>query len=438
MTLTPIATPETFDVVRRKIVKRFFTQNDYRSAICLVLVMMTALPAWSLTVGEALPVWSDGMLDIHHINTGKGDSTFFILPDGTTMLVDAGVVNDEPPITAPAWPDASRQPGEWIARYVQRFHPNGKSGVLDYAVLTHFHGDHIGEPNESSKLAGNGHYKLSGITEVAEHVKIRKLIDRGWPEYDYPSAWIQGSALNYRVFVDWQIKNKDMEIERFIPGRKDQIDLVIKPDNYPQFNLRNIASNGDLWTGSSDETRRIFPDLSTLPRNDWPDENMCSIVFNLSYGDFNYYTGGDLPGVADTGVPQWHDVETPVGKVVGPVDVHVVNHHGYPDVANSSFLESLKPRVNIISAWSPTHPGTRVMYRLLSERLYPGPRDVFITNLLPETKTVLGSWMLKFKSEQGHIVVRVFPGGAKYNVIILEDTSEEGIVKSIHGPYDAS
>jgi len=399
---------------------------------------MTTQPALSQVVGEALPDWSEGTLDIHHINTGKGDSTFFILPDGTTMLVDAGAVSERPPDTAPAWPDSSRKPGEWIARYVQRFHPKGKHGAIDYAVLTHMHWDHIGHLDEVSELASNGHYKLSGITEVAEHVAIRKLIDRGWPEYNYPIAWDRGPAISYRAFVAWQTKNNDMEIERFIAGQKDQIELANNSGKYPQFELRNIASNGDVWTGISDETRRIFPDLSTVPREDWPNENMCSIVFNMSYGQFNYYKGGDIPGIADTGVPQWHDVETPVGKVVGPVDVHVVNHHGYPDAANRSFLESLKPRVNIISAWSPTHPGTRVMYRLLSKRLYPGPRDIFTTNLLPETRIVLGSWMLKFKSEQGHIVVRVLEGGAKYKVIILEDTSEEFVIMAVHGPYDAT
>ena len=28
--------------------------------------------------------WTPGTLDIHHINTGRGDSTLFIFPDGTT------------------------------------------------------------------------------------------------------------------------------------------------------------------------------------------------------------------------------------------------------------------------------------------------------------------------------------------------------------------
>ena len=41
-------------------------------------------------VGKALPAWSRGMLDIHQLSTGRGNSAFFTLPDGTTLLVDAG------------------------------------------------------------------------------------------------------------------------------------------------------------------------------------------------------------------------------------------------------------------------------------------------------------------------------------------------------------
>lgn len=40
-------------------------------------------------VGQSLPAWTEGCLDIHSINTGRGESTFYILPDGTTMLIDA-------------------------------------------------------------------------------------------------------------------------------------------------------------------------------------------------------------------------------------------------------------------------------------------------------------------------------------------------------------
>ncbi|MBR5906152.1 MAG: hypothetical protein IKZ51_06835 [Bacteroidales bacterium] len=47
-----------------------------------------------VTVGEPLPLWQDGYLDIHSINGGRGESFYYIMPDGTTMLVDAAGAAD--------------------------------------------------------------------------------------------------------------------------------------------------------------------------------------------------------------------------------------------------------------------------------------------------------------------------------------------------------
>jgi len=81
-----------------------------------------------------------GYLDIHHINTGKGESSLFIMPDGTTMLVDAGATTRPRPRVTEQKPDASRTPGEWISRYVMHMMNDLPSKKLDYILLTHFDG----------------------------------------------------------------------------------------------------------------------------------------------------------------------------------------------------------------------------------------------------------------------------------------------------------
>ena len=68
-------------------------------------------------VGSALPAWQPGMLDIHQINTGQGDSALFIFPDATTLLLDAGAVQGRPRAASydsPPRPNHSRRAGEWI------------------------------------------------------------------------------------------------------------------------------------------------------------------------------------------------------------------------------------------------------------------------------------------------------------------------------------
>jgi hypothetical protein len=164
---------------------------------------------------------------------------------------------------------------------------------------------------------------------------------------------------------------------------------------------------------------------------------MCSIALRLRYGKFVYFNGGDMPGLPSEGSPPWHDIETPVAKAVGRVDVHDLNHHGFHDSANAFFLSTLQPRVHILSVYAPSHPGHRVLGRLRSTRLYPGPRDIFATNLMDANRVVIGDALDALKSTQGHIVIRVEPGGSSYRVMILDDSAETYRVTAVHGPYES-
>jgi hypothetical protein len=168
-----------------------------------------------------------------------------------------------------------------------------------------------------------------------------------------------------------------------------------------------------------------------------PGENQLSNALRIDYGDFRYYAGGDNPGVADLGAPKWNDVETPMTKAIGEVDVAVMDHHGNRDSHNEYSIKTLRPRVWIQQTWSSDHPGHEVLRRVTSEYLYPGPRDLFATNMLEANKLVIGPALERsYKSMDGHIVLRVMPGGKTYYVIILNDENEVNEVKSIHGPYD--
>ena len=400
-------------------------------------IVITNNFAVSQKVGKTVSPWQAGELDIHFINTGKGEASFSILPDGTTLLIDAGALLDEGKRITPIRPDSSHTPGEWIVRYIRNLPGNESISSIDYAVLTHFHDDHMGDVSTNCKKSESGKYLLSGITEVGEHLAMKKVIDRGWPDYNGPFPVENEMVKNYRSFLGWQCENKNMIVERFKPGRNDQIVLVKQPEAFKNFEIRNIAVNGEIWTGVGNETRDNFPNLKDVPRDEWPNENMCSIVLRLSYGKFDFFNGGDITGVLDFNSPVWHDVETPVAKAVGPVDVLVLNHHGYLDSQNAFFLSVLRPRVQIIPVWSADHPCLSVLRRLLSEKIYPGPRDIFATNMIEANKTVIGKRLEKLKSDQGHILVRVAPEGSTFKVIILDDSREDYKVKAVFGPYES-
>ena len=402
------------------------------SLLCLMLI---AGGARAQAVGEVSPAWTPGTLDIHQISTGRGNAAFFILPDGTTMLVDAGEIAGNRPRLAPPRPDDSRPAGEWLTRYIRRANQHGSSPRIDYALLTHFHGDHMGAVRDDLEMSESGSYRLTGITRVGEEIPIRKMLDHGWPDYSYPSPHDNANVKNYRAFLEWQMRNNGLVPERFQPGRNDQIVLVNSPEKYPSFEVRIIMANGEIWTGVASTTRHHFPPLSAA-NTVRPTENMSSLGLRLSYGSFDYFTGGDIPGIVLEGQPGWYDVETPVAQAVGPVEVSVLNHHGYMDSMNATFVATLRPRVWILPVWESAHPTHRAYYRLQSTFLYPGPRDMFATNM-HEANRVVVVGLDRLKSDRGHIVVRVAPGGERYHVIIVDDSAETHKVTAIHGPYES-
>lgn len=421
---------------------------------CSFIHIAILLNAQQFQVGTNLPNWQKGMMDIHHISTGRGNAAFCVLPDGTTLLIDAGELS---PLDARTFtqrnatlkPDSSRKPYEWIVHYVNQITGNLISG-LDYALITHFHDDHFGAWYPDAPLSSSGTFRLTGITGVAEKLKIKTLIDRGFPTYDFPYS-LRNDASQYgggeiefgktmsNYFQFLEVKQREgMQVCSLKAGSRSQIHLNYSPNEFPDFFIQNIKSNQWIWTGNDSSVATPFPVYKKNDRKTWPDENSLSLAIAIHYGPFVYYTGGDNPGMLFPGDPLWRDVETPIAKVVGEVDVATMDHHGNRDAVNELMVKTLRPGVWIGQSWSSDHPGHEVLVRMTSPYLYPEKRDLFATAMLEANRLVIGPLIDRaYKSQQGHIVVRVAPGGGSYFVIVLDDEQLTMPVKSIHGPYQA-
>jgi beta-lactamase superfamily II metal-dependent hydrolase len=399
-----------------------------------VLGLSASFRSYAEGFASTLEPWTPGTLDIHHLAYGRGNSTFVLGPDGTTVLVDAGTTEDPLAVSCVQKPNALVRPGEWVASYILRqMKPAGRK-ELDYALMTHIHPDHLGDLGPENPPSTRGNYRLTGITDVDARVPIGRLIDRGFPNYDYPLPSQAPFALNYLEYVRSRERLGE-STERIEVGSASQIHLNRHPELHPGFAIRNLAANGEVWTGVGKHTRSCFPNLKTLQKADYPTENMCSIAIRLSYGKFDYFTGGDLTSDTEETGMLWQDIETPVARAAGPVEVAVADHHAYFDAVGPNFVRALRPQVFVIPSWYVAHPSVLPLRRMLSHRLYPGDRDVYATCIMEANRMVNNQWIPKLRSQDGNILVRVAPGGEEFRVIVTDDTVDSDRIKLVAGPY---
>lgn len=169
-------------------------------------------------------------LQIYHIDVDQGDATLFVLPNGSTLLVDSGL--------------DSR--GDEVAAFL------GQQGIthLDGFLGTHYDSDHYG-----------------GIDKVLEHgVEVGAWYERGERDFLPPSKTRQTQYQQYdSVAVD---------PIRLVPG--DEINLD------PRVSIVVVASNGHVRGA-----------LGKYPIDDL-DENAYSVALLISFEGFNYFVAGDL------------------------------------------------------------------------------------------------------------------------------------------------
>lgn len=350
--------------------------------------------------------WQKGYMDIHQISTGRGDVAYLILPDGTTMMVDMGDlgVNNYTQEIMSAKPSPAKKPAEWVAAYVKHFaEPVGNGGKIDYMMVTHFHGDHIGAFDKLALTSDKRAYKLQGITHLAELLQIDRIVDRGWPDYNYPSSSQVNSSNsglpNYITFMG--DRNTEGKVnEKFVVGSTSQFTLL--NDKRYDFKVMNLAGNLEYWNGSN---------ISKYPMTT-NDENEYSLAIRISYGKFDWYTGGDLKN---------EGYEEVISKVAGATDVVVCNHHAYSDAMHASFVKNMDATAWIVPCWDYYHPQPDPLQRMLAESA-GGEKLVFSAGLVESNRFRLGENGKKIKA--GHIMVRVYEGGDTFQIFVLNDSDE--------------
>ncbi|MDO4576118.1 MAG: MBL fold metallo-hydrolase [Planctomycetia bacterium] len=395
-------------------------------------------------VGKPFPAWKEGEMELHFIYTGVGENAFYIFPDGTSLLMDTGDRDWEHDKKRLGFidilPDASRRPGEWVARYVERVNPSGKN--VDYLVLSHFHADHCGYVlGQAPMTQGRGeNYCLTGLAEVGEFLHFDTAMDRCSPDYENVTPeWTRTSPefQFYTPFIRYKQKTDGLKLEKFEVGKQDQIQLRKNAAKFPDFHVRNLCSNGSYWTGNEGE---VIDVLAMHPKNAHRGlENPLSLAAVFSYGPFRFYTGGDLTGHLLNEAGQNYDYEGCVGRVAGPVDVCKGNHHSYRDAMVPSFVREIQSTVYVLCVWDVHHIQDNTMTNMTSRELYPGDRLICPT-FVPKVQRELyqdKAWWSDVVTCGGHVVVKVLDGGKQYKVYYLSANDENHTVKAVFGPFQS-
>ena len=391
--------------------------------------------------GKPLPPWKPGEFQVHFIYTGVAESMFWIMPDGTTMLLDCG--------DHPAWqrgklavwvlPDGKRYAGEWIARYVARVNPN-KTDV-DYMMLSHHHNDHggmegwgAGQPIDwkGQKIWRNG------FMLAAETLKFRYGFDRGWPNFNDPVPDEQGDddkcLPHLRRTIAFLQERDGLEMVPFRVGAVNQVAMRRNAAEYPSFKITNICGNGKILCRDG-SVKDLFDWLHG--HKGWFNENCMSLGLMVQYGPFRFYTAGDFAEQMKKpdGTRLW--MEDCIAPELDPVDVAKMNHHGCYSMAES-IVSALQARVWTACVWDKVHLPEVTLERLADRSIYPGPRLIapgvftpmkrlemagkpFLADIAPES------------FEAGHMVLTVAPGGKTYNLAYV--TADDESMK-VTGAYD--
>ena len=378
-------------------------------------------------LGETLPDWKEGYLDIHDHNSGRGECSFIIMPDGTTLIIDAGDVG-EGKSSYPKVPckPANTAPVTTYSRYIQHFLPSQCNGKVDYMLLTHYHNDHMGSCNSSEyEMNAEGGYRKTGLMGLYDLVKFGKYVDRCYPDYtaaaletnDYTAGYTQLAS-----FTSWNAKRDGLVSERFKLGSETQFVLKYKASSYPDFKISNVAANGEICVDG--QRQDLWGTAAHY-------ENGMSCGILLSFGAFDYLTCGDAG--------QNGKIEQPLAKALNRrIEAMKANHHFSVNCMTPAAMSILMPRVVVTQSFyeRDDQPNTEALKTFYSS--YVGEKNLYFTNVVAAQQEAHEHVYGIAAGSNGHVVIRVTPEAVSFFVYMLDDSDFNYKVTKIDGPFNCN
>jgi len=301
-------------------------------------------------------------LDVYFIDVEGGQATLIVSPSGQSMVVDTG------------WAGFNNRDADRIAAAAKL------AGIkqIDYLVITHFHGDHVG-----------------GVPQLAAKLPIKHFVDHGpsresGPDPDklysaYKAAWGSGEHIAVKPGDKIPVKGLDVQV---LTADGEAIKTPVKGAGAP-----NPLCGKDP------------------KRAEDKSENARSTGTLITFGKFRLIDLGDLT---------WNKEQELVcpNNLVGPVDVYLSTHHGMDMSGPATIVHALKPRVAIQNngatkggtapAWQVMHssPGIQDIWQLhyaVNAGKLNNVDEQFIAN--PDQNHDQGNWIKLSAEENGNFTV---------------------------------
>jgi len=298
---------------------------------------------------------------IYAVDVEGGQSTLLVTPSGESLLVDTGTptknLRDSTRIEA-AMQDAG------ITR-------------IDHLLITHYHSDHVG-----------------GVPELVAKVSVGEFLDHGPNREDSDIT-----RHDYAAYLK-AIEGKPHRIVH--PG--DTISI-------PGLDIVVLTGDGEHIAAIPGIKPRPNPYCATEPKADVDDtENARSAGILLTFGKFRFLDLGDLTKAKEIAL-------VCPANPIPPIDLYLVNHHGFNLSNTRALVHAIHPRVAIMDngahkagspeAWQTVHesPGLEDLWMLHTAEgsdAAHNSADNLIANLKDGTD---GSWLKVVASPNGSFSV---------------------------------
>ncbi|MGO9124586.1 MAG: ComEC/Rec2 family competence protein [Terriglobales bacterium] len=277
-----------------------------------VLCRSIVLTGVGLLLAPVVLARSHEPLRIYFIDVEGGQATLIVSPAKQSILIDTGFAG-----------------GRDADRIVEAARAAGIKHI-DYVLITHYHGDHVG-----------------GVADLLQKIKVGTFVDHGENQEDS-----DGTRKNYANYVA-AIAHLPRVVLR--PGQGVPLKGII---------LQVVAAAGyhitDPLPGAGEAN--FYCASETQPPED-SSENARSLGAIITYGKFRFLDLGDLTEQREL------DLVCP-NNLIGTVDLYLATHHGgHPDNPRA-LVWALHPRVAVINngphkggspeAWQIIHDSPRL------------------------------------------------------------------------------